>query len=182
MRKEVLNLAEVEVYDIFGNNVALNAAATQSSVYSGHSSHDFVPSRAVNGIKSDDDFMHTNEEQGMMTSLKQVVTNINSQLNSTSSSLTYVFLSAGAWLQINFEGDYQVENVIIYNRETSATYWNGWNRLSNSKVSLIKDGIVQAEYIIYDASNLSVLSIAASEFVSNLLCSWFEYICFSIMS
>ena len=174
-------MAEVEVYDIFGNNVALNAAATQSSVYSSSPSHDFVPSRAVNGIKSDDDFMHTNNEQGMMTSLKQMVTNINSQLNSTSSSLTYVFLSAGAWLQIDFEGDYQVGEVIIYNRN-SGSYWHGWNRLSNSKVSLIKDDIVQAEYYIDDASNLSVLSIAASEFVSNLLCSWFEYICFSIMS
>ena len=93
MGTEVLNLAEVELYDIFGNNVALNAAATQSSVYSGHSSHDFVPSRAVNGIKSDDDFMHTNEEQGMMTSLKKVVTNIDSQLNSTSLfSLTSFYL------------------------------------------------------------------------------------------
>ena len=73
-------MAEVEVYDIFGDNVALNAAATQSSVYSGHSSHDFVPSRAVNGIKSDDDFMHTNNQQGKMTSLKQMVTNINFNL------------------------------------------------------------------------------------------------------
>ena len=80
MGEEVLNLAEVEVYDIFGNNVALTATATQSSVYSGHSSHDFVPSRAVNGIKSDDDFMHTNNEQGKMTSLKQMVTNINFNL------------------------------------------------------------------------------------------------------
>jgi len=85
---EVLNLAEVEVYDILGSNVALNAAATQSSVYSGHSSHDFVPSRAVNGIKSNADFMHTNEEQGMMTSLK----NISSQLNSTSSLLISLYL------------------------------------------------------------------------------------------
>ena len=68
-------------------------------------------------------------------------------------------------MQIDLGGDYQVVQVIIYNRN-SESYWSGWDRLSNSKVSLIKDNSVRAEYYIADASNLSVLSIAASEFVS----------------
>lgn len=69
-------------------------------------------------------------------------------------------------MQIDFGGDYQVGEVIIYNRKSESSYWSGWDRLSNSKVSLIKDDSVRAEYYIADASDLSVLSIAASEFVS----------------
>ena len=52
----------MEVYDSTGTNVALNKPAIQSSTYSGHVSHDFPASKAVNGAR--DDFTHTNDETG----------------------------------------------------------------------------------------------------------------------
>ena len=58
----VLNLAEIQVLDSSGTNIALNKPAVQSSTYSGHASHDFRASKAINGDLTD--FMHTNEEQG----------------------------------------------------------------------------------------------------------------------
>ena len=59
-----------------------------------------------------------------------------------------------------------MQRVIIYNRGNNLEFWSGWDRLSNSVVSLIKDDLVKAVYDIGDASNLSSVDIAASDFAS----------------
>lgn len=68
---------------------------------------------------------------------------------------------------------YQVQSIIVYNRENNLEFWTGWDRLSNSVVALIKDDVVKAVYNIVDASNLASVDISASDFVSvssTLLC------------
>ena len=71
----------------------------------------------------------------------------------------------GAWWEVDLGGEYQVRSVVIYNRAHSDEFWTGWDRLSNSVVSLLDgDGWSATQYDIGDASNLNVLTIAAQDF------------------
>ena len=74
--------------------------------------------------------------------------------------------------EVDLGAVYEVQRVIIYNRNNNE-FWTGWDRLSDSVVSLIKDDVIKAVYEIVDASNLASADIAASDFVSvssTLLC------------
>lgn len=75
------------------------------------------------------------------------------------------FSHSEPYWEVDLEAVYQVQSVIIYNRHNHE-FWTGWDRLSNSVVSLIKDDVVKAVYDIVDASNLARVDIAASDFVS----------------
>jgi surface protein len=157
-RSEYLHMAEVQVYDESGNNIAIGRPTTQSSTYEGNPA--WGPGKAVDGNQDTHD--HTGLDLGSNFEVMRLSFD-EPHIRFLSNLFPALPSPSAPWWQVELPDGVAVQRITIFNRKDGCK-----ERLSRAAVSLLDaNGRTIGVYHLPDMTNVPSKNIEIFEFGLN---------------